>query len=130
MKQKISHRKCSVRKGVPRNFAKFTGKHLRQSLFFNKVGGLSPEACKFIKKRLWHRCFPVNFAKFLRAPFLTEHVLWLLLIKTLHTYDVNESTKFMNKYIPIDMVNILLSSIATWGNRAKNHKINNPDFLN
>ena len=22
----------------------------------------------FIKKRLWHRCFPVNFAKFLRAP--------------------------------------------------------------
>ena len=25
---------------------------------------------KFIKKRLWHRCFPVNFAKILRAPFL------------------------------------------------------------
>ena len=23
-----------------------------------------------LKKRLWHRCFPVNFAKFLRAPFL------------------------------------------------------------
>ena len=22
-----------------------------------------------LKKRLWHRCFPVNFAKFLRAPF-------------------------------------------------------------
>ena len=22
------------------------------------------------KKRLWHRCFPVNFAKFLRTPFL------------------------------------------------------------
>ena len=120
----------SVKKGALGNFAKFTGKHLRQSLFFNKVGGLSPEACKFIKKRLWHRCFPVNFAKFLRAPFLTEHVLWLLLIKTLHTYDVNESTKFMNKYIPIDMVNILLSSIATWGSSAKNHKTNNPDFLN
>ena len=26
--------------------------------------------CKFIKKRLWHRCFPVNFAKFSRAHFL------------------------------------------------------------
>ena len=25
------------KKGVPRNFAKFTGKHLCQSLFFNKV---------------------------------------------------------------------------------------------
>ena len=26
-------------KGVPRNFAKFTGKHLYQRLFFNKVAG-------------------------------------------------------------------------------------------
>ena len=24
-----------------------------------------------LKQRLWHRCFPVNFAKFLRTPFLT-----------------------------------------------------------
>ena len=32
-----SHRRCSVRKGVLRNFAKFTGKHLCQSLFFNKT---------------------------------------------------------------------------------------------
>ena len=31
-----SHRRCFVRKVVLRNFAKFTGKHLRQSLFFNK----------------------------------------------------------------------------------------------
>ena len=28
---------------------------------------------------LWHRCFPVNFAKFLRATFFTEHLWWLLL---------------------------------------------------
>ena len=28
------------KKSVLRNFAKFTGKHLRQSLFFNKVAGL------------------------------------------------------------------------------------------
>ena len=33
------HRRCSVRKGVLRNFAKFTGKQLYQSLFFNKVAG-------------------------------------------------------------------------------------------
>ena len=26
-----------------------------------------------------HRCFPVNFAKFLRTPFLTEYLRWLLL---------------------------------------------------
>ena len=29
-----------MRKDVLRNFAKFTGKHLFQSLFFNKVAGL------------------------------------------------------------------------------------------
>ena len=29
-------------KSVLRNFSKFTGKHLRQSLFFNKVAGLKP----------------------------------------------------------------------------------------
>ena len=29
------------KKGVFRNFAKFTGKHLRLSLFLNKVAGLS-----------------------------------------------------------------------------------------
>ena len=28
---------------------------------------------------VWHRCFPVNFAKFLRTPSLIEHVFWLLL---------------------------------------------------
>ena len=32
-----SHQRCSIRKGVLRNFAKFTGKHLYLSLFFNKV---------------------------------------------------------------------------------------------
>ena len=26
-----------------------------------------------------HRCFPVNFAKFLRTPFFTGHLWWLLL---------------------------------------------------
>ena len=32
-----------------------------------------------LKKRPWHRCFPVNFAKFLRTPFFTENLWWLLL---------------------------------------------------
>ena len=41
-------------KGVLRNFAKFTGKHLCQSLFFNKVAGL---ACNFIKKETLARFF-------------------------------------------------------------------------
>ena len=30
------------------------------------------QACALLIQRLWHRCFPVNFAKFLRTPFLTN----------------------------------------------------------
>ena len=59
------------KKSVLKNFAKFTGKHLCQSLFLNKVAGLGPAT--LFKKRLWHRCFPVNFMKFLRTPFSIEH---------------------------------------------------------
>ena len=43
---------------------------------------LQAEACKFIKNEP-HRCFLVNFAKFLRTPFLSEHLRWLLLIVTI-----------------------------------------------
>ena len=32
-----------------------------------------------LKKKLWHRHFPVNFVKFLRTPFLAKHLWWLLL---------------------------------------------------
>ena len=55
------------KKGALKNFAKFTGNHLCQSLFFNKVAGLRPAT--LFKKRLCHRCFPVNFAQFLRTLF-------------------------------------------------------------
>ena len=68
---------CSVKKMFIKNFTKFTGKHLCQSLFFNKVAGLRTGT--LLKERLWHSCFPVNFAKFVRTPFLTEHLRWLLL---------------------------------------------------
>ena len=49
--------KGTIKKGAPKNFAIFTGKHLCQNLFFHEVAGLR------------HSCFPVNFAKFLRTSF-------------------------------------------------------------
>ena len=58
------------KKGVLKSFAKLTGKRQCQSLFFNKVTGLRPRACYFIKKRLWQMCFPVSIAKYSRPPFL------------------------------------------------------------
>ena len=66
------------KKSVLRNFAKFTGKRLCQSLFFNNVAELRPAT--LTKKRLWNRCFPVNYAKFPRTLFFTEHLRWLLLL--------------------------------------------------
>ena len=40
----------------------------------------SLQTCKFSKKRLQHRCFPVNITKFLRAPILKNICRWLLLL--------------------------------------------------
>ena len=35
-------------------------------------------AFNVIEKRLQHRCFPMNVAKFLRTAFFIEHLWWLL----------------------------------------------------
>ena len=42
-----SHRRCSVRKSVLRNFAKFSGKRLYQSLFFEKETLAQVFSCEF-----------------------------------------------------------------------------------
>ena len=57
---------------------------------------LRPET--LFKKRLWHRYFPVNFAKILKTPFFIEHLRWLLLYlskklkKTLSVQDSSNVT--------------------------------------
>ena len=48
-----SHLRCSVKKGVLRNFAEFTGKYLCQRLFFNKVAGLTHAT--LLKRSHWHK---------------------------------------------------------------------------
>ena len=55
--------------------------------FFNKVADLRPAT--LLKKRLWHRCLPVNFAKFLRISFLQNNFGGLLL----HTQQINITSK-------------------------------------
>ena len=55
-------RRCSVNKVVLTSFTKFTGKRLCQSLSVNKFADL----------RLCHKCFPVNFVKISRRPFLKK----------------------------------------------------------
>ena len=58
---KSSHHRWSMKKGVLRNFAKFTGKHLCQSLFFKKETLAQVFSCTFCEiskntlftKHLW-----------------------------------------------------------------------------
>ena len=69
VKTRSGHRRCSLRKGVLRNFPKFTGKHL------NTCARVSI----FIKLQAWYRCFPVNFSKLVRSPFLQNTSARLLL---------------------------------------------------
>ena len=55
-----NHQRCSIRKGVLRNFAKFTGKHLYQSLFFSKVAGhlwTTASHCNVISRIFSCECF-------------------------------------------------------------------------
>ena len=76
-KNRSSRLEAFCRKGVLRNFEKFTRKHLYQSLLFNKAADL--RTVTLLKKRFWYRCFPVNFSKFLKTLSIAEHLRWLLL---------------------------------------------------
>ena len=73
---KSSHRRCSFKKGVLK-ISQNSQENTCARVSFNKVAGL--RSAKLFKKRLWHRCFPVNFAEFFRIPFFAEHLWWLLL---------------------------------------------------
>ena len=53
----------SMKKGVLKNFTKFTGKHLCQSLFFNKV-----------EKETLAQMFSCELCEISRNTFFTEHL--------------------------------------------------------
>ena len=71
---------------------------------FNKVTGLGHVA--LLKRRLWHRHFPVNFVKFLRTPFFTEQlratasvVFVFLTMDTLTLYISRKIVSFVGYYV-------------------------------
>ena len=73
------HRRCSMMKNVLGNFSKFTG--------------LRPAT--LLKKRLWHRCFPVNFCKIFETVFyrtLPGDFFWL------HVSTYSKGNKRWNKH--------------------------------
>ena len=67
----------SCKKSVLKNFAKFAARHLCQGQFFI---ALQVEPATLLKNRIWHGCFPVNFAKLFRIPPFSIELLWWLLL--------------------------------------------------
>ena len=95
-KTRYAEAATSVKKSISRYFAKFIGKYLCQSLVFNKVAGLRPAT--LFQKSLLHRCFPVNFVKFPRTHFLTEHLqgLYLPMLNLWESSEYVSGFKFFN----------------------------------
>ena len=68
---KFLFQRCSVKK-VLLKILQNSQENVCARDFFNTVAGLRPAT--LLKERPWHCCFPVNFAKFSRTPFLVEHL--------------------------------------------------------
>ena len=66
-----SHRRRSIEKGVLKNFAKFTGKRLCQSLFLIK---LQASVYNFFKKETLAQIFSCEFCETFKSIIFTEHL--------------------------------------------------------
>ena len=90
MKQKhkncIIMRRCTYRSSRPEVFCKkgvLKNSQNSQKNTFARASLLikfQAAPATLLKKRPWHRCFPKNFAKFLRTHFFIEHLCWLVQI--------------------------------------------------
>ena len=79
-------------KGVLRNFQKIHRKTLMPEPLCQWT--CRPKAYNFIKKRLWQRCFPVKFAKFLRTPFVQNtYGCWFWVSLSCMNQDDSQSVK-------------------------------------
>ena len=78
-----SHRRCSLKKGVLKNFAKVTGKHLWQSLFFNKgvfAQVFSCEFCQLFKKTFLQNTSRRLLRKHIENCYIKRHHVYFNLL--------------------------------------------------
>ena len=79
-----SHQRCSVKKVLLKNLQSSRENTCARVSFLIKLQASQHTVTPWyahvhVKKRLWHRCFPVNFANFLRTPLLQNTFERLLL---------------------------------------------------
>ena len=83
-----SHHRCSIKKCVLRNFTKFTGKQLYQSLFFKTL----------------EKVFSSEFCEIFKNTFFTEHLRWLLPVaasKLAFKTTLDSSHQVASRYLPV-----------------------------
>ena len=83
------------------------------------IKGVRPAT--LLKKRLWHRCFPVNFAKFLRTSFIIDHLWWLLLSLYINCWITSRQENFNEDSIACSVKhqlwNLRVKSLSCEGER-------------
>ena len=99
--RRSSRPKVFCKKGVPRNFAEFTRKHLS------------------------NKCFPVNFAKFLRTSFLqnTSDDCFCLRLSSndfaFHQTSFHDKTGSRNRHLFKDLISLKSAFVLTVMNEIK-----------
>ena len=94
--------RCSVKKGVLKNEV-FCKKGVLKNEVFCKKGVLKAAnltLTTLLKKRLWHRCFPVKFVKFSRIYFLLNAsggCFWNYLFSTFFSFEILKSHSYLLK---------------------------------
>ena len=100
-----SHLEVLCKKGVLKYFAKFTGKHLCQSLFFNKVVGLRPAT--LLRKTL-AQMFSCEFCKVFKNTFFLQNTyddcFWIWKRLEIYTAWVVSKVKFNSSFSSVQNI--------------------------
>ena len=123
---------------VFRNFTNFTGKHLYQSLFLNKVPGLY----NFIEKKTLAQMFSCEFCEISKNIFLHKTLWWLFLIYNIEEVLLQEMEKknsfiidllglrsFYKSFKSFKLINIGATHLTTLSHATKMIEISQQTFV-
>ena len=83
--------------------ASFQYSHHRRNVSFRPA--------TLFKKRLWHKCFPVNFSEIFKNTFFIEHLRWLLL--SLHLHPLSHWSRYKQCIDPLIKCSVPLVFVST-----------------
>ena len=118
-----SRPKMFCKQGVLRNSTKFTKKHLCQSLIFNKVAGLRPQTCNFIKKEALAQEFSCEFCKtskntfFRKTPLVAASAYCIVVISCYLIVSIVSNCFFMSNNKSLTFTVKIFSKLSIWFQR-------------